>query len=362
MKIEKLVKRSLSRIEPPPARKAVMLDTILAQAHTATEPETQKVRNPKPKALIIAAAAVTVAALVVVLLITMQPDYPQSMAVASPIASQPVAEQLAGEYGDPAWLHNLVISDEAAKTSFPQELVLYEDVPIILFEQERAVIDQNAQAHGWQNIKLTDSRIDGLYFIRPDDGEPLSMTEPSGHEAMAHAFMEDSGLIVLLKSKGMALQLEEKEPIIIPENVESEEKTAEGANAESLLWSMVDGLRGSGYVRLSVSADKHVLDCKIFAVKSVPLMVTQTLTLSEAIENAFIPGGIGVPRDGNQEYTVIEAKLVYKNGVPLYELTLLIEEDTNYHPTAYALAVDKAAIDSHESALAAYARFVDEGV
>ena len=365
MKIEERIVSALSRVTMPQGSKDAIREKILTAAGEDSRMGRKGRINKngsKAKRWMIAAAAVAAATVVAaVLAVTLWPSAQTEMAAVpaqtpaqttqeEPAADQPASgqdtregEESAGRSEDMAYLTNLVLADGAASSlGVPDTLAVYENVPIEISQEEMGAVEENAITHGWQNIDMDGSEHDGLYFIWSRDvkGDILQITEQEHHE-MRTAFLRESGLADLLEEKGMTLNLDE-------------------SDANGVVWSVEDGQRGSGFVRLWFEQGKIVGDCKIWAVYSRLAAQAETIPLSEAINMAFFAFPEGVAPDPEAEYIADDVRLIYISGIPIYEFHIPRPGTRGFY-TAYALAVSESVIDQNETIKEAYAQFVAVG-
>jgi len=358
------IKASLSNVVMPrEARKRVW-----RQIEDSVDKEAARKRGRALKwALGGTAAAVIAAAAIVLFALPPKPGGTPMAAAETPAPAETAADMQEGPAAEeqPAggddsekklsYFTNLAVSDELMATAFPDEITVYEERPIVITEEEMRTIEENALAHGWLGADIYGMEgLEGLYFMGPgEEGEWIQ--DMAQHEAVVMQFMDDSGLDMILKQHGMTLTAPESKPVPAHKNEEIEAKIG---NVETLVWSVVDGHRSSGYVRISIDADHHVLDCKIWAVNSVPIDTVQAVPLEQAVNAAFVVcmhEGCG---DDDAAYIVDEIELVYNFGIPMYELHLTDESGAN-RGYVNALAVSESVIEQNEASAAAYEYYLD---
>lgn len=349
MKLEQRIKTSLG-INMTESRKEEIWDKILT-LHKGDAPHMRK-QNKVKWVYMSAAAAIVILAAVILPITLLQEKAPQGV-INTTVDGNKGSEEAAscGDSDSLVFLENVELS-EGLVIDVPESLKIMEQIKIDINEEEITKIEAIATAHGWQNIDMSGTDIDGLYFIKSVGIEGEMITEPAGegekygdvteeHHEQALLFMQQSGLAALLEQKGMAL-------------------TIDKISYSTLFWNTVDGYKSDGYVRLGLERDKIVADCKIHAVRYSEILEEDTVPLEQAIKNALVVVDIGLKPKPEDNYTAIDAELKYVRGIPMYKLTLKHSE-TNGEYIAFALAVDESIIKGNDITRKEYEELLELG-
>lgn len=338
MKLEKRIRTSFS-INITEKRKEDIWDKIMT-LQKGDVPHIKK--QKKVKWVYISAAAAIVILAAVILPITLLQDKAPQGVLNIPVDGNKGTEE-ATAFNDTdsfVFLENVELS-EGLVIDAPESLKIMEQIKIGISEEEIVRIEENLIAHGWQNIDMTGTDIDGLYFIQSvDTGNGEIMTDQE-HQKAAKSFLQQSGLKDVLAQKGMTLDKDE-------------------ITFATLFWTTVDGYKADGYVRLGIERDRIVSDCKIYAVRYSELLEAYTISLEQAVKNAFVVADIGPKPEPGDKYTAVDAELKYVRGIPMYKLTLKHNE-TKGEYIAYALAVDESIINGNDITRVEYKWFWELG-
>lgn len=369
MKQDEKIRASLNRIQMPEDAKRRIWQSIAA----ADEREAGSMS--KRGWIFATGAAVLAAAVAAVVLIStaapeqsskaayQTPDDAQQVAVVEPAPTAPATDKdkgaadetplppqddtregngPAGGDGGSVFLTNLKLDNAIDVPELPGEIAVYENVPIKISEKEMRTIEENATAHGWQNIDMDGTEHEGLYFIWSRDmrGDILNITEQEHHELRVQ-FLQESGLADLLESKGMTLNLDE-------------------SDENGVVWSEVNGRRASGFVRLGFEEGKIVGDCKIWAIESRVVAVTELIPLEDAAKNAFFIYAECDPPNPDDEYVATQVQIKYISGIPYYHFHIPRPGMRCFY-TAIALAVDESVIMDSDLTKKAYEHFLEYG-
>lgn len=330
--------RSSFGINMTEKRKEDIWDKIM----TSQKGEMTVMKKKKAKWVYMSAAAAIVILAAVILPITLLQEKVPQRVLNTPLDGNKGSEEAAscGDLDSVVFLEDVELS-EGLVIDAPEYLKIMGHIKIDISEEEMVEIEENSTVHGWQNIHMTGTDIDGLYFIQSvDTGNGEIMTEQEHQEAVK-SFLQQSGLKDVLAQKGMTLDKDE-------------------ITFATLFWTTVDGYKADGYVRLGIERDKIVSDCKIYAVRYAELLEEDTVQLEQAIENAFVVVDIGRKPEAGDKYIAVDAELKYVRGIPMYKLTLKHNE-TNGEYIAYALAVDESIIKGNDITRKEYEEFLELG-
>lgn len=347
MKLKQRIRTSLSK-SMTEKRKEDIWDKIM----TSQKEHLIVMKKKKAKWVYMSAAAAIVILAAVFLTIMFSQDKAPQGALNTPLDSNKGSEEAACDDSDSFVFLETVELSEGLDIDVPESLKIMEQIKIDISEEEMAEIEENATVHGWQNVDMTGTDIDGLYFIQSVDVEGEMITEPAGegekygdvteeHHEAAVMFMQQSGLAALLEHKGMAL-------------------TTEKISYGTLFWTTVDGFKADGYVRLGIERDRIVGECKIYAVRYSELLEEDTVQLEQAVKKAFVVADIGRKPEGGDKYIAVGVKIEYVRGIPMYKFTLK-HNYTKREYIAYALAVDESVVKDNDITQKEYEEFLELG-
>ncbi len=242
----------------------------------------------------------------------------------NPVASLP-------HRGDPGSSYDDTQPSTPVETG--EKIHIYKISSLDIDTETIAQIQKNLAAAGWSETQST--LIDEYSFVLKGStlGEPHALRTEECLE-MATAFLNDSGLAVLMEPLKMEYELDSEDADTL---------------TVAYCYFVCNGARTGSYIRFIFEDYKHIGEVQAYLYSSTYADSLPLLTLNEALKKAK-----KLDADGNliavdaSNYSIKNTQLIYIEGLPYYQFDgygIHIREFIN----GYALAVDITASDIGKS-------------
>lgn len=364
--IEDRIVTSLDKVKIPTDRKDIVLNNLIEKAEVQRNLLERNLLMKRKKVGKYVASIATIAVLVVAVLIvyplmmnehqevSMNPEGAQEEALKTSMNNE-MPSGGSVEFGEETIpLTNLEIETEYDE---PSDLYIAKQSSVQLTEEDMETIIHNLTETGWNDVtgRLSSFQSDTQFVLNLSQPETFdysslgekdeipNFTATEKHVEFAKQFLNDSGIINVLKGHGVELS-----------NQPSDETFA------TLFYGYYQGFRTETYLRLHFSPDGTLGDAQLYVVSfEDPLLTSKILPLEEAIKDAFycsVCTGLG-----DDKYSIISVEAVYKSGLPFYELELHNEQNGTIM-NGYALAVDYNEIESDEELMKVFDNLMRDGI
>lgn len=363
--IRKRIITSLDNVKMTEDRKDIVLHRILEKADIERDSKKRSLSMKKNNARKYIAAVAAVAVIVVGILVaypmigrdyqnvSIKPEQPEGAGANSPSIDESPAGDGIGFGDETIPLTNLTLE---TKFDEPVSLTIAKQESVQFTEEDKETIINNLDKNGWKDVSgaLTSFQSDTEFMLNlsqpetydysvhgeKDEVPNFSITEE--HVEYSKQFLADSGIVELLQGYGVELSDQ-------PNKAHT-----------TLFYGYYEGYRTETYLRLHFSPDGTLEDAQIYAVHfKEAFPASNVLPLEEAIKNAFYSSectGLG-----DDQYAVIGVDVVYKSGLPFYELKLKSKKNDTIM-NGYALAVGYNEIETDEELNAALEDLMLNGI
>ena len=356
---------SLDNVKMPAVRKDIVLNSLLKKADVQRDSQERYLfmKRKKNGIIFVSIAAVAVIAVAVIIIyplmtnnyqeVSQNPEGAQGDALKTTMTDDMPAGGSV-EFGEETIpLTNLEIKTEYDE---PSHLYIAKQSSIQFTEEDKDTVIKSLEENEWENVS---GRITGIqsdtqfilnfsqpetydYSVHGEKDEVPNFSATEEHVEFSKQFLTDSGIAELLK----------KYDVELAEQPKIEHTT--------LFYGQYEGFRTETYLRLHFSPDGTLEDAQLYAVSFEDAVVTENvLPLEEAVKDAFYCSectGLG-----DDKYSIIGVEVVYKSGLPFYELELNNEQN-GMTMSGYALAVDYSELESNEELKKAFDNLMEEGI
>ena len=202
---------------------------------------------------------------------------------------------------------DVTVAEDARIEELPEKINIYDSQPMYLDDETGAGFISNLEEGGWLGNQFESTDIEGLYFIGTKENSEI-ITETQEYVASVREFMNVSGLLDYFEQEGIEL---------------TEEIQGEGKDCTVFYWLMAEGQKTGGYVRVNVETGNNCTECKMYLLKSTVIYTLPSISLEEALENAYINPDEDFE---GRSFSALKADLKYFNGIPHFGCFILNPE------------------------------------